>query len=79
VRQVLPELQTRFGIRRARMRLKLQVPAASELDLEKALQQEDALVEMQDISPSQVLAAWPPGQATRRASPGMRTLCMAAK
>ena len=52
--QAVPELQKVIPIRRARMRLKLQVPASAEHELEQFLRKEDAVIENQSAMQAQV-------------------------
>ncbi len=53
--QAVPELQKVIPIRRARMRLKLQVPSSAEHELEQFLRKEDAVIEAQSAMQAQVL------------------------
>ena len=52
--QAIPELQKVIPIRRARMRLKLQVPPSVEHELEQLLRKEDAVIETQSATQAQV-------------------------
>ena len=53
--QAIPELQKVIPVRRARMRLKLQVPSSAEHELEQLLRKEDAVIENQSAMQAQVL------------------------
>ena len=53
--QAIPELQKVIPIRRARMRLKLQVPPSAEHELEQLLRKQDAVIENQSVMQAQVL------------------------
>ncbi len=52
--QALPLLQQSFPIERARMRLKLSVPAEAQQELEQLLQREAADVQSLDVGPGGV-------------------------
>ena len=51
--QALPQLQERFSIRRAQMRLKIQMPTSAKAQLATELEQQQATIETRDFVGSQ--------------------------
>lgn len=57
--QALPVLQAKFAIKRALMRLQIQVPKSCKAEAIELLEKLEAEVETRDFSTSQVSPAWP--------------------
>ena len=71
--QALPVLQAKFAIKRALMRLQIQVPKSCKAEAIELLEKLGAEIETRDFSTSQVSRAWPASSLVKR------QLCMLFK